>query len=169
MCFTLVDCAFTLMVSTSAVYLLVRDEQTHPHRPLLVVSHSTCPPLSSSPHANSFVIGPAVIKHTHICTGYCTAGSSCLVRPLRPSPPVQRTPKVQVAGVPPAIVDGPLGHNVEGAVSSTIPNFQRHNCNESRWCLLLPSSQMQSEEQVDSPVLGERTRTNRLFVEWPSG
>jgi hypothetical protein len=31
----------------------------------LVVSHSTCPPLSSSPHANSFVIGPAVIKHTH--------------------------------------------------------------------------------------------------------
>jgi hypothetical protein len=44
---------------------LVRDEQTHPHRPRLVVSHSTCPPLSSSPHANSFVIGPAVIKHTH--------------------------------------------------------------------------------------------------------
>jgi hypothetical protein len=27
-------------------------------------SHSTCPPLSSSPHAHSFVIGPAVIKHT---------------------------------------------------------------------------------------------------------
>ena len=44
---------------------LVRDEQTHPHRPRLVVSHSTCPPLSSSPHANSFVIGPAVINHTH--------------------------------------------------------------------------------------------------------
>jgi hypothetical protein len=42
----------------------VRDEQTHPHRPRLVVSHSTCPPLSSSPHANSFVIGPVVIKHT---------------------------------------------------------------------------------------------------------
>jgi hypothetical protein len=47
---------------------LVRDEQTHPHRPRLVVSHSTCPPLSSSPHANSFVIGPAVIKHTHTQT-----------------------------------------------------------------------------------------------------
>ena len=44
---------------------LVRDGQTHPHRPRLVVSHSTCPPLSSPPHANSFVIGPAVIKHTH--------------------------------------------------------------------------------------------------------
>ncbi len=43
----------------------VRDEQTHPHRPRLVVSHNTCPPLSSSPHAHSFVIGPAVIKHTH--------------------------------------------------------------------------------------------------------
>ena len=27
-------------------------------------SHSTCPPLSSLPHANSFAIGPAVIKHT---------------------------------------------------------------------------------------------------------
>jgi hypothetical protein len=38
--------------------------QTHPHRPRLVVSHSTCPPLSSSPHAHNFVIGPAVIKHT---------------------------------------------------------------------------------------------------------
>ena len=28
---------------------LVRDGQTHPHRPRLVVSHSTCPPLSSPP------------------------------------------------------------------------------------------------------------------------
>jgi hypothetical protein len=46
----------------------VRDEQTHPHRPRLVISHSTCPPLSSPPHANSFVIGPAVIKHTHTHT-----------------------------------------------------------------------------------------------------
>ena len=35
---------------------LVRDGQTSPHRPRLVVSHSTCPPLSSPPHANSFVI-----------------------------------------------------------------------------------------------------------------
>ena len=32
---------------------------------LSLVSHSTCPPLSSSPRAHSFVIGPAVIKHTH--------------------------------------------------------------------------------------------------------
>ncbi len=35
-----------------------------PHKSRLVVSHSTCPPLSSSPHAHSFVIGPAVIN-TH--------------------------------------------------------------------------------------------------------
>ena len=42
---------------------LVRDGKTNPHRPRLVVSHSTCPPLLP-PHANSFVIGPAVIKHT---------------------------------------------------------------------------------------------------------
>ena len=45
----------------------VRDERTHLHRPRLVVSHSTCPPLFSSHPANSFVIGPAVINtHTHI-------------------------------------------------------------------------------------------------------
>ena len=31
----------------------------------LVWCHGTCPPLSSPPHANSFVIGPAVIKHKH--------------------------------------------------------------------------------------------------------
>jgi hypothetical protein len=35
---------------------LVRDGQTSPHRPRLVISHSTCPPLSPSPHANSFTI-----------------------------------------------------------------------------------------------------------------
>ena len=46
---------------------LVRDERTHPHSPRFVVSHSTCPPLSP-PHANIFVIGPAVIKHTHTPT-----------------------------------------------------------------------------------------------------
>jgi hypothetical protein len=43
---------------------LVCGGQTSPHKPRLVVSHSTCPPLSSSPHANSFVLGTAVIN-TH--------------------------------------------------------------------------------------------------------
>ena len=43
---------------------LVRDGQTSPHRPRLVVSRSTCPPLTPSPHANSFIIGTAVIN-TH--------------------------------------------------------------------------------------------------------
>jgi hypothetical protein len=43
---------------------LVRDGQTSPHRPRLVVSRSTCPPLSPCPHANSFVVGTAVIN-TH--------------------------------------------------------------------------------------------------------
>ena len=46
--------------------LVVRNGQTSPHRPRLVVSRSTCSPLSPSPHANSFVIGPAVIN-THTC------------------------------------------------------------------------------------------------------
>ena len=37
----------------------------HPHRPGLVVSDSTCPPLSSPPHANSFVIGRHCSNKTH--------------------------------------------------------------------------------------------------------
>jgi hypothetical protein len=37
-----------------------------PHRPRLVVSRSTCPPIYPPPHVNSFVLGPAVINtHTH--------------------------------------------------------------------------------------------------------
>ena len=44
---------------------LVCGGQPSPHKPRLVVSHSTCPPLSSSPHAHSFVLGTAVIN-THI-------------------------------------------------------------------------------------------------------
>jgi hypothetical protein len=43
---------------------LVCGGQPSPHKPRLVVSHSTCPPLSSSPHAHSFVLGSAVIN-TH--------------------------------------------------------------------------------------------------------
>ena len=49
---------------------LVRDGQTSSHRPWLVVSRSTCPPLSPSPHANSLIKGNAVIN-THIpCWGW---------------------------------------------------------------------------------------------------
>jgi len=51
---------------------LVRDGQTSPLRPRLVVSRSIRPPLSPFPHAYSFVIGTAVIKaykHTHIVRG----------------------------------------------------------------------------------------------------
>jgi hypothetical protein len=44
---------------------LVCGGQPSPHKPRLVVSHSTCPPLSSSPHAHSFVLGTAVIKPNH--------------------------------------------------------------------------------------------------------
>jgi hypothetical protein len=46
---------------------LVRDGQTSPHKPGLVVPHSTCPSLSPSPPARSFIIGPAVINtRTHL-------------------------------------------------------------------------------------------------------
>ncbi len=56
---------------------LVRDGQTSPLRSGLVVSRSTCPPLSSPPHANSFVIGPAVINYPpppreQLCNRYCS-------------------------------------------------------------------------------------------------
>ena len=43
----------------------VCDGQTSPHKPRLVVPHSTCLSLSPSPPAHSFIIGPAVIN-THI-------------------------------------------------------------------------------------------------------
>jgi hypothetical protein len=48
---------------------LVCGGQPSPHKPRLVVSHSTCPPLSSSPHAHSFVLGTAVIN-THTPSSY---------------------------------------------------------------------------------------------------
>jgi hypothetical protein len=50
---------------SSRVPSLVCGGQPSPHKPRLVVSHSTCPPLSSSPHAYSFVSGTPVIN-THI-------------------------------------------------------------------------------------------------------
>jgi hypothetical protein len=56
--------SFFHTISLSPAFTSVRDGQTSPHRPRLVVSRSTCPPLSSPPHSNSFVIGPTVIKHT---------------------------------------------------------------------------------------------------------
>jgi hypothetical protein len=46
---------------------LVCGGQPSPHKPRLVVSHSTCPPLSSSPHAHSFVLGTAVINNNSEC------------------------------------------------------------------------------------------------------
>ncbi len=44
---------------------LVCGGQTSPHKPRLVVSHSTCSPLPSSPHAHSFVLGTAVINNNN--------------------------------------------------------------------------------------------------------
>ena len=47
----------------------MRDGQTSPHKARLVVPHSTCPSLSPSPPAHSFIIGPAVINTvTHTLT-----------------------------------------------------------------------------------------------------
>ncbi len=51
--------------SPSPLRSLVRDGQPSPHRRRLVVSRSTCPPLSPSPHGNSFIKGAAVINTTH--------------------------------------------------------------------------------------------------------
>ena len=67
--------------SPSLPHSLVRDRQASPHRPRLVVSHSTCPPLSPSPHANSFVIGTAVIN-AQLTTHQC-----CPTGPAHPQTP----------------------------------------------------------------------------------
>jgi hypothetical protein len=65
--------SFTQSPSPPRSLVPVRDGQTSPHvtphRPLLIVSHSKCPPLSPFPHANSFVICPAVIS-THAKGGW---------------------------------------------------------------------------------------------------
>ena len=53
---------------------LVCGGQTNPHKPRLVVSHSTCSPLSPSPHAHSFVLGTAVTNnnfHHPLCLRVC--------------------------------------------------------------------------------------------------
>jgi hypothetical protein len=51
-------------VSCSRTLYFVADFMT----PRVVVSHITCPPLSSSPHANSFVIGSAVMNNNNPAT-----------------------------------------------------------------------------------------------------
>ena len=53
---------------------------TGPNAPCVKVPGSSrvpCPPLSSPPHANSFVIGPAVIKHTYTREQLCHGNRSC--------------------------------------------------------------------------------------------
>jgi len=53
-------------LSQLANNMCVMGRLTSPQRPRLVVSRSTCPPLSPSPHANSFILGTAVINtHPH--------------------------------------------------------------------------------------------------------
>ena len=58
---------------------------TGPHRPWLRLvvpnSRSTCPPLSPSPHANSFVIGTAVIN-THAACHVSDSLASCPDKPV---------------------------------------------------------------------------------------
>jgi hypothetical protein len=48
-----------LLIHSTAV--INTHTRASPHRLRLVVSRSKCPPLSPSPHANSFVLGTAVI------------------------------------------------------------------------------------------------------------
>jgi hypothetical protein len=66
---------------------------------------ATCPPLSSSPNAHSFVIGPAVIKHTHL-----------------PGPPPRRPP--------PRIPCRPGGLPIRAQQSQ-----DPHIHSSQRWCL----------------------------------
>ena len=61
---------------------LVRDGQTSPHRPRLVVSRSTRPPLSPSPLTNSFIVGTAVIN-THTNKGQIRILRVCVIAALQ--------------------------------------------------------------------------------------
>jgi hypothetical protein len=61
---------------------LVCGGQTSPHKPRLVVSHSTCSPRSSSPHAHSFGVGTTVINNN------LTRGTRPTARPRRTSLPL---------------------------------------------------------------------------------
>jgi hypothetical protein len=60
---------------------LVCGGQTSPHKPRLAVSHSTCPPLSSSPHAHSFVLGTAIINNNNRHSGEARAPSHGHLQP----------------------------------------------------------------------------------------
>ena len=60
---------------------LVCGGQTSPHKPRLVVSYSTCPPLSSSPHAHSFVLGTAVINNNNSLVRDSSDGQTSARRP----------------------------------------------------------------------------------------
>jgi hypothetical protein len=64
----------------------VCGDQPSPHKPRLVVSHSTCPPLSSSTHAHSllhsFVLGTAVINTTQSLWRGVVIRSKCHSRAL---------------------------------------------------------------------------------------
>jgi hypothetical protein len=70
------------LVSESPLRSLVCDGQTSSQRPRLVVSRSTrtiCSPLSPSPHANSFVIGTAVINaHSPLLVQVKVPPSQCV-------------------------------------------------------------------------------------------
>jgi len=71
--------------------------QASPHKPRLVVSHSTCPPLSSSPHVHSFVLGTAVNNNNRPLPAPATrrASASAEAQTLRPLPaPAQRVPRL---------------------------------------------------------------------------
>jgi hypothetical protein len=103
---------------------LVCGGQTSPRKPRLVVSHSTCPPLSPSPHAHSFVLGTAVINNKQqgsrspdgLVVGSCTShpwsfGFNSQTRGTREN---RATPCVKVSGssrVPSLGPPTPIGNN----------------------------------------------------------
>jgi hypothetical protein len=110
----------------------------------LVVSHSTCPPLSSSPHAHSFVIGPAVIKHTH--TMHAPSRTSLLL-----PPPFTQSPSPSRS----LVRDGqPSPHRPRLVVSrSTCPPISPPpHVNSFEWPLLLDMRELLCRD-YPSPVV----------------
>jgi hypothetical protein len=65
--------------STGPTCSLVRDGQNSPHTPRLVVHVLLSEWLSPSPHANSFIIGPAVINNSTVNSGrFISRSTECL-------------------------------------------------------------------------------------------
>jgi hypothetical protein len=124
----------------------------HSHKPRLVVSHSTCPPLSSSPHAHIFVLGTAVINNNALhleCHRNATNRSAAFYQSLKS--------KVGLASAKAAVLG--INLNVEGWHISR-PSAHSLSCSPSP----PPPSFAQSPSPPSSLVRDGQTSPHRPLL-----